>query len=88
MGLPGHAHHTARGSETTLGDRWTTTRHSGYRLSQRVRKRVEEVFGWVKTVGGGRKLRYRGVDRNQMWAELTVAGYNLVRLARLAQSPA
>ena len=65
-----------------------TTRHNGYRLSQRVRKRVEEVFGWVKTVGGGRKLRYRGVDRNQMWAELTVAGYNLVRLARLAQSPA
>ncbi len=56
--------------------------------SQRVRKRVEEVFGWVKTVGGGRKLRYRGVDRNQMWAELTIAGYNLVRLSRLVQSPA
>ena len=35
-----------------------------------MRKRVEEVFGWVKTVGGGRKLRYRGVDRNQMWAEV------------------
>ena len=65
-----------------------TTRHGGYRLSQRVRKRVEEVFGWVKTVGGGHKLRYRGVDRNQMWAELTIAGYNLVRLAKLAQSPA
>ena len=83
-------HIAARGPETTLGDRWAdrTTRHGGYRLSQRVRKRVEEVFGWVKTVGGGRKLRYRGVDRNQMWAELTVAGYNLVRLARLAQSPA
>ena len=53
-----------------------------------MRKRVEEVFGWVKTVGGGRKLRYLGVDRNQMWAELTVAGYNLVRLARLVHSPA
>ena len=53
-----------------------------------MRKRVEDVFGWVKTVRGGRKLRYRGVDRNQMWAELTVAGYNLVRLTRLAQSPA
>ena len=36
------------------------------RLSQRVRKRVEEVFGWVKTVGSGHKLRYRGVDRNQL----------------------
>ena len=65
-----------------------TTRHEGYRVSQRVRKRVEEVFGWIKTVAGGRKLRYRGVDRNQMWAELTVAGYNLVRLAKLAAVPA
>ena len=65
-----------------------TTRHEGYRVSQRVRKRVEEVFGWIKTVAGGRKLRYRGVDRNQMWAELTVAGYNLVRLAKVAAVPA
>ena len=44
-----------------------TTRHEGYRLSQRARKRVEEVFNWVKTVGGGRKLRYCGVARNQPW---------------------
>ena len=65
-----------------------TTRHEGYRVSQRVRKRVEEVFGWIKTVAGGRKLRYRGVDRNRMWAELTVAGYNLVRLAKLTAVPA
>ena len=57
-------------------------------MSQRVRKRVEEVFGWIKTVAGGRKLRYRGVDQNQMWAELTVAGYNLVRLAKLTAGPA
>ena len=78
--------HVAQRRHSAIDGR--TTRHSGYRLSQRVRKRVEEVFGWVKTVGGGHKLRYRGVDRNQMWAELTVAGYNLVRLAKLAQSPA
>ncbi len=65
-----------------------TTRHEGYRVSQRVRQRVEEVFGWIKTVAGGRKLRYRGVDRNRMWAELTVAGYNLVRLAKLTAVPA
>ena len=65
-----------------------TTLHGGHRLGQRVRKRVEEVFGWVKTVRGGRKLRCRGVRRNEMWAELTVAGYNPVRLAKLAQSPA
>ena len=57
--------------------------HEGYRVSQRARKRLEEVFGWVKTVGGGRKLRYCGVARNRLWVELTLAGYNLVRLARL-----
>ncbi len=61
-----------------------TTRHPGYQVSQRVRKRVEEIFGWVKTVGGGRKLRYTGVARNQLWAEFTAAAYNLVRMARLA----
>jgi len=43
---------------------------------------VEEIFGWIKTVGGGRKLRYRGVARNQLWAALTVAAYNLVRIAK------
>jgi transposase len=61
-----------------------TTRHAGYRVSQKVRKRVEEIFGWTKTVGGGRKLRYKGVRRNQLWAELTATAYNLVRMAKLA----
>ena len=65
-----------------------TTRHPSYRRSQRWRKRVEEIFGWVKTVGGGRKLRFIGVARNQAWAELTVAAYNLVRMARLGSRPA
>lgn len=65
-----------------------TTRHPGYRVSQRFRKRVEEIFGWVKTVGGGRKLRFIGLARNQMWAELTVAAYNLVRMVRLDRRPA
>ena len=53
-------------------------------MSQRVRKRVEEIFGWVKTVGGGRKVRYIGVARNRLWAELTAAAYNLVRIVKLA----
>ena len=60
-----------------------TTRHEGYRISQRTRKRIEAVFGWAKTVGGGPKLRYCGVARNRMWAELAVAGHNLARLANL-----
>ena len=61
-----------------------TTRHAGYQVSQRIRKRVEEIFGWIKTVGEGRKLRYKGIVRNQLWMELTVAAYNLVRMAKLA----
>lgn len=65
-----------------------TTRHAGYRRSQRFRKRVEEIFGWLKTVGGGRKLRFIGLERNQGWAELAVAAYNLVRMARLESHPA
>jgi transposase len=61
-----------------------TTRHAGYQMSQRIRKRVEEIFGWIKTVGEGRKLRYKGIARNRLWMELTVAAYNLVRMAKLA----
>jgi len=60
-----------------------STRHPGYRWSQRRRKLVEEVFGWIKTVGGGRKLRYVGLARNRWWFELTAAAYNLVRLTKL-----
>jgi IS5 family transposase len=71
--------------------KWTildkrTTRHAGYQLSQKVRKRVEEIFGWIITVGGGRKLRYKGVERNQLWAEFTTAAYNLVRMAKLVMA--
>lgn len=63
-----------------------TTRHAGYAVSQRVRKRVEEIFGWVKTVGGGRKLRYIGRERNRDWLLLTGAAYNLVRMGKLAST--
>lgn len=61
-----------------------TTRHKGYGISQRIRKRVEEIFGWTKTVGGGQKLRYKGVERNQLWWEFTATAYNLLRIAKLA----
>jgi len=73
--------HVARRQWSIVDKR--TTRHAGYQISQRIRKRIEEIFGWLKTVGGGRKLRYKGVERNQLWAELTMAAYNLVRLAKL-----
>ena len=60
-----------------------TTRHPGYRVSQRIRKRVEEIFGWGKTVGGLRKTRYRGQERTGFWAHIVGAAYNLVRMANL-----
>jgi hypothetical protein len=63
-----------------------TTHHPGYQVSQRVRKRIEEIFGWIKTEGGGRKLRYIGVARNQLWAELTAVAYSLVRMVKLAMA--
>src|SRR5229473_960242 len=61
-----------------------TVRHPGYAVSQWIRKRVEEAFGWMKTVGGLRRTRYRGRERVQMHAYLVAAAYNLVRIARLA----
>ena len=60
-----------------------TTRHEGYAISQRKRKRVEEVFGWGKTVGLLRKLRHRGLRLVNWIFELTMGVYNLVRLKNL-----
>ena len=65
-----------------------TTSHGGYKVSQRIRKRVEEIFGWAKTTGGGDKLRYIGLASNKLWAELTAAGYNLVRIIRIERQQA
>jgi transposase len=55
----------------------------GYQMSQRLRKRIEEVFGWLKTIGGGRKLRYLGQRRNELWLLLGYATYNLIRMANI-----
>jgi len=60
-----------------------TTRHPGYLISQRKRKRVEEIFGWLKTVGGLRKLRHRGLERVDWMFTFAVAAYNLVRIRNL-----
>jgi IS5 family transposase len=58
-----------------------TTRQAGYAMSQR--KRIEEIFGWMKTVGGLRKSRFVGIVRTQLAAYLVGAAYNLLRMARL-----
>jgi len=63
-----------------------TTRHESYRISQRKRKRVEEVFGWEKTVGGLRKLRHRGIELVTQVVTFTSAAYNLVRISKLCAS--
>ena len=60
-----------------------TTRHPGYAVSGRVRKRIEEVFGWAKTAAGFRKTRHRGVARVGWMFTLTATAYNLVRLPKL-----
>lgn len=64
------------------------TRHPGYQQSQRKRKRVEEFFGWVKTVGGGRKLAFIGLAKNQLSAYLVGAMFNLLRIANIARAAA
>ena len=60
-----------------------TTRHPGYAASQRIRKRIEEAFGWIKTVAGMRKTKLRGLDKVDWAFAFTAAAYNLVRLPKL-----
>jgi transposase len=60
-----------------------TTRPPGYNVSQRVRKRVEEIFGWTKTVGNFRRTRYRGLLRTQLASYFVAAAYNLLRIANI-----
>ncbi|MDR7489227.1 MAG: transposase, partial [Armatimonadota bacterium] len=65
-----------------------TTRHPGYALSQRARKRVEEIFGWLKTVGPLRKLRYRGLLKARWLFIFATAIYNLIRIRNLSEATA
>jgi transposase len=60
-----------------------TSRHPGYAISQRIRKRIEEAFGWAKTVAGLRKLRHRGLPKVDWQFTLAMAAYDLVRLPKL-----
>jgi transposase len=62
-----------------------TTRHAGYQLSQKKRKRVEEVFGWMKSIGLLRKVRHRGLERVGWMFTFTAAAYNLMRIRNLTR---
>jgi Transposase DDE domain len=80
-GVTPHVAQVTKGRPSAIDRR--TIRHPGYAVSQRIRKRVEEIFGWMKTVGGFRRTRYRGLDRTGLAGYLVATAYNLVRLGRL-----
>lgn len=78
--------HVALKATTIIDAR--TTRHPGYAISQQKRKRIEEIFGWLKTIGGLRKTRHRGVERVEWMFTFALAAYNLVRMRNLAAAAA
>jgi hypothetical protein len=78
--------HVAQKKNSAIDAR--TTRHDGYAVSLRKRKRIEEIFGWLKTVGCLRKTRHRGARKVQWIFTFAVAAYNLVRMRNLGVSAA
>ena len=78
--------HIARKPSTIIDQR--TTRHPGYAVSQHKRKRVEEIFGWLKTVAGLLKTRHRGLARVGWMFTFALTVYNLVRMRNLLPAPA
>ncbi len=81
LGVTPHVAQNIAGRRSAIDGR--TTRHPGYALSQRLRKRIEEPFGWIKAAAGLRKTRHRGLARVGWMVTLTVAACNLVRLPKL-----
>jgi len=79
---PHVAQNQARAGGSAIDAR--TTRHAGYKISQRKRKRIEECFGWLKTIAGLRKVRHRGVCKVDWIFTFACAAYNLVRMRNLA----
>jgi len=86
LGITAHVAPNTTRQRSTIDGR--TTRHLGHQTSQRIRKRIEEPFGWIKTIAGGRKLRYLGKARNRAWFVMTGAVYNIIRITALDAAPA
>jgi IS5 family transposase len=76
-----HVAQNTKGRRSAIDGR--TTRHPGYAISLRIRKRIEEAFGWAKAVAGLRKARHRGLPKVDWQFTLAMAAYNLVRLPKL-----
>ncbi len=85
MKVTPHVAQNTSGRSSAIDGR--TTRHQGYAASQRIRKRIEEAFGWIKTVAGQDKTRFRGRDRVGWAFTFSAAAYNLVRLPKLLAVP-
>jgi len=83
---PHIAQNTKRSGGSAIDGR--TTRHSGYAVSQKKRKRIEECFGWLKTIALMRKVRHRGIEKVGWVFTFAAATYNLVRMRNLLASPA
>jgi transposase len=83
MRVTPHVAQNTSGRRSAIDGR--TTRHAGYGVSQRIRKRIEEAFGWIKTVAGQEKTRFRGVERVGLAFTFAAAAYNLVCLPRLLE---
>lgn len=79
--------HIARNTSRRSAIDGRTTRHPGYAVSQRIRKRIEEGFGWMKTIAGLRKTKYRGIEKVGWAFTLAAAAYNLIRLPKLMAEP-
>ena len=84
MRVTPHVAQNTSGRRSAIDGR--TTRHAGYRVSQRIRKRIEEAFGWIKTVAGQEKTRFTGVERVGLAFTFAAAAYNLVCLPRLLEA--
>jgi transposase len=86
MNVRPHVAQNTNGRRSAIDKR--TTRHPGYAASQRIRKRIEETFGWTKTIAGMRKTKLRGVPKVDWAFTFAAAAYNLVRLPKLLAEPA
>ena len=86
MNVRPHVAQNTNGRRSAIDGR--TTRHPGYAMSQKIRKRIEEGFGWIKTVAGQRKTRFKGKDRVGWAFTFAAAAYNLVRLPKLVEAAA
>jgi len=86
MNVRPHVAQNTNGRRSAIDKR--TTRHPGYAASQRIRKRIEETFGWTKTIAGLRKAKLRGLPKVDWAFTFAAEAYNLVRLPKLLAEPA